>query len=116
MCSLDLFVALGMLTLSSPGSWLGVPGQDFVLLCLFSSGDDAMSGMALEPIGVGEDMSLPVTIGRGPKASLRRGVEPNLLDASAVASLEDRRLKRLNVGDFGDEGWAANCEDVASLR
>ena len=89
-----------MLILSNPGSWLGVPGQDFVLPCLHSSGDDAMSGMALEPIGVGEDICLSVTIGRGPKVSLLRGVERNWLGASAAASLEDRRLKRLKVDDL----------------
>ena len=75
-----------------------------------------MSEMALEPIGVGEDIFLLVTIGRDLKASLLRGVERNLIGAAAAASLEDRRLKRLKAGDFKNENWAADCEDVAILR
>ena len=75
-----------------------------------------MSGIALEPVGVGDDICLPVTVGRGPEASLLRGLKWNLPGASAVASLEDRRLKRLKVGDFRDEDWAADCEDVDILR
>lgn len=115
LCDLDLFVALGVLTLSSPGSWVGGPGQDFVLLCLYSRGDDAMSEMALEPIGAGEDIFLLVIIGREPWAASLRGVEWNLLGVSAAVSLKDRRLKRLKAGDFKDEGWATDCGDIAVL-
>lgn len=31
----------------------------------------------------------------------------------AIAALEDRRLKKLEAGDFGDEGWVADCGGLA---
>ncbi len=102
--------------MSGPGSWLYGPGQDFVLLCLYSSDNAAMSAMALEPIGVGGEICLPATVSRGSEASLPCDGERNLLSESAMASRGDRRLKGLNVGDFGDEDWVANCVAVAILR
>ena len=90
--------------MSGPENWLHGPGQDFVLLCLYSSGNAVMSGMAHKPIGVGEEICLPATVGRGPEASSLCEWGWDLLGESATASLGDRRLKRLNVGDFGDVG------------
>lgn len=107
---LDLIVALGSLTMS------GEPGQDFVLLCLYSSGNAAVSGMVLKSIAVGEGICLPVTVGRRPEALLPCEGEWALLGVSAIASLEDRTLNRLKVGDFEEEGWVAKCGDVALLR
>lgn len=101
---IDHVVGLGMLIMSGPRNWLHGPGQDFVLICLYSSGNAAMSGMALEPIGVGEEICLPATVGRGPEASSLCEWGRNLLGESTIASLGDRRVKSLNVGDFGDAG------------
>ena len=75
-----------MLTLSAAGSDLHGPGQDFVLVCLYSGGDAAMSEMALEPTGLGEEICLPVTEGRGLEVSLLDEGKWNVLGTSAIAS------------------------------
>ena len=113
---IGLIVALCMLAMSSPGSWLHGPGQDFVLPCLHSNGNAAMSGLALDPIDFGKEICLSVITGQGNEASLLCKGGWNLLGASAITSLEDRRLKRLKAGGFGHEGWVADCGDVAILR
>lgn len=90
-----------MLTMFGPSSWLHGPGQDLVLYCSGGGGNAAISGMALEPIGVGEEICPPVRAGRGSEASLLCEEDRNLLGAPARVSPEDRRLKILKVGDFG---------------
>lgn len=112
----DLAVALGMLAVSAIGSWLHGPGQDCVLLCVWSSENDAMSGMALELTGVGEEICLLVTVGRRLDALILDEEKRYPLGASAMASLHDRRLKMQKLGDLGDEGWVPECGEVAVLR
>lgn len=111
-----LAVALGMVAVSAIGSWLHGPGQDCVLLCLWSGENDAMSGMALEPTGVGEEICLLVTVGRCLDALVVGEGKRNPLGASAMASLYDRRLKGQKLGDLGDEDGVPECRDVAVLR
>ena len=107
----DAVVALGILILSAAGSDLHGPGQDFVLVCLYSGGDAAMSEMALEPTGLGDEICLPVIGGRGLEASLLDEGERNLPGTSAIASLQDRRLKRQELCDIEDESWHPEFSD-----
>lgn len=72
-----------------------------------------MSAMALELIGIGSEMCLPVTVGRGPEASLLCDGKRNL---SEIASLEEIRLNGEKLGDFGDESWISDCVDLAILH
>ena len=99
----DAVVALEMLTLSAAGSDLHGPGQDFVLVCLYAGGVAAMSEMALEPTGLGEEICLPVKEGRGLDVSLFDERKRNVLGTSAIASLQYRSLKGPKLADFEDE-------------
>ena len=112
----DAVVAFGMLTQSAAGSDLHGLGQDFVLLCLNAGGVAAMSEMALEPTGFGEEICLPVTEGRGLEVSLFDERKRNVLGTSAIASLQDLRLKGQKLGDFEDESWLPDFSDDVVVR